>query len=106
MNWAGDAPAAGWITALWRRLELAPATLERDIQVWCWQPLVGVAWVILYAATMRFIFAVIFGHMAKISIDGVPYPALRFRGLAPWTLFKIPPTRISFTNVCGRMVVA
>jgi len=33
------------------------------------------------------VYTVLFGRIAKLPSDGIPYPVLVFSGLVPWMLF-------------------
>lgn len=41
------------------------------------------------------VFALFFGHLAKIPSDGIPYPIFSFAGLVPWTFFATGMTQAS-----------
>lgn len=59
----------------------------RDIKVRYKQTALGVAWVVLQPLVATLIFTVVFGQMAKLPSDGLPYPVFAFAALLPWNYF-------------------
>src|SRR5271168_4546954 len=59
----------------------------RDVSVRYKQTLLGAAWAILQPLMTMLIFSVLFGRIAKMPSDGVPYPIFAYAGLLPWTFF-------------------
>ena len=60
----------------------------RDIKVRYKQTVLGLAWAVLQPATTIVIFSVVFGVLARIQSDGVPYPVFALAGLLPWNFFQ------------------
>jgi lipopolysaccharide transport system permease protein len=52
------------------------------------QTVIGGAWVILQPVITMVIFTLIFGNLAKIPSDGIPYPVFAFTALLPWSYFS------------------
>lgn len=67
--------------------ELIASFVKRDIQVRYRQTIVGGLWAILQPFSTMVIFSFFFGHLAKISGGGVPYPIFSYAGLLLWTYF-------------------
>ena len=59
----------------------------RDILVSFKQTVIGVAWSVIRPLLSMVIFTVIFGRVAKLPSDGVPYPIMVFSALLPWQYF-------------------
>ncbi len=59
----------------------------RDIKVRYKQTALGVAWAVLQPVLGMLLFTVIFGHVAKISSGGIPYPIFSYSALLPWLFF-------------------
>ncbi len=59
----------------------------RDVKVRYKQTALGAAWAVLQPLTSMIIFTVIFGRLAKLPSDGVPYALFAYAGLLPWTYF-------------------
>ena len=59
----------------------------RDITVIYKQTIMGFAWAIVNPLISMVIFTFVFGKLARITSDGVPYPIFSFCALVPWTYF-------------------
>lgn len=59
----------------------------RDISVRYKQTLLGAMWAILQPFLTMVVFAVLFGKIAKLPSEGVPYAIFAYAGLLPWTFF-------------------
>lgn len=81
----------GWIPIDWRELahyrELLYFLVWRDVKVRYKQTVLGAAWAILQPLFGMIVFTVIFGRLAQIPSDGLPYAVFVFSGLLPWTFF-------------------
>lgn len=60
----------------------------RDITVLYKQSVLGFAWAIINPVFSTIIFSVVFGKLAKIDSDGIPYPLFSYAALLPWTYFS------------------
>jgi lipopolysaccharide transport system permease protein len=67
----------------------------RDISVRYKQTFLGAAWAILQPVLTMMVFSVLFGKIAKMPSDGVPYPIFVYAGLLPWTFFSNAVTNSS-----------
>lgn len=73
--------------AIWQRRELLYFLVWRDVKVRYKQTVIGAAWAVLSPLLTVLIFAVVFGRLAKIPSDGLPYVVFAFAGFLPWTYF-------------------
>lgn len=73
--------------AIWQRRELLYFLVWRDVKVRYKQTAIGAAWALLSPLLTVAIFAVVFGRLAKIPSDGLPYIVFAFAGFMPWTYF-------------------
>ena len=73
--------------AIWQRRELLYFLVWRDVKVRYKQTVIGAAWAVLSPLLTVLIFAVVFGRLAKIPSDGMPYVVFAFAGFMPWTYF-------------------
>jgi len=84
-------PAARWtwpaLDELWSYRELIGFLIWRDIKVRYKQTALGGAWAVLQPLVTMVLFSVIFGRVAKLPSDGVPYPLFTFAALLPWQMF-------------------
>lgn len=73
---------------LWRYRELFYFLTWRDVKVRYKQTALGAAWAILQPVFNMILFSIIFGRVAKLPSDEIPYPLFAFAGLLPWTFFS------------------
>jgi lipopolysaccharide transport system permease protein len=73
---------------LWRYRELFYFLAWRDILVRYKQTVVGGAWAVVRPLATLVIFTVIFGRIAKMPSEGVPYPLLVGAAMLPWQFFS------------------
>lgn len=73
---------------LWRYRELLYILSWRDILVRYKQTFIGAAWGILRPLLTMIVFTVVFGRIAKLPAEGIPYPVFIFAGLLPWQFFS------------------
>jgi lipopolysaccharide transport system permease protein len=72
---------------LWTFRELVFFMIWRDIKVRYKQTLLGAAWAVIQPVMTMLVFNFLFGNVAKVPTDGIPYPIFSFAGLLPWGLF-------------------
>jgi lipopolysaccharide transport system permease protein len=80
---AGHAERNYWHD-IWRYRELFWFLAWRDIVVRYKQTALGVGWALLQPFLTMVVFTIVFGRVAKLPSNGVPYPILVFAGLLPW----------------------
>ncbi len=84
-------PSRGFVSLklreLWQYHELLYFLTWRDIKVRYKQAALGVAWAVLQPLLTMVIFSVIFGPLANLPSDGIPYPVFSYTALLPWQLF-------------------
>lgn len=73
---------------LWRYRDLAGQIALRDITVRYRQTMLGGAWAVLQPIGLMVVFSLIFGNVAGISSNGIPYPLFSLAALVPWTFFS------------------
>ena len=66
---------------LWKYRELFYFLAWRDILVRYKQTVIGVAWSVIRPLLTMVVFSVIFGKLAKLPSEGVPYPILVFAAM-------------------------
>lgn len=93
----------GWVSLrfrdLWRYRELLYFLTWRDIKVRYKQAVLGVTWAVIQPLMMMVIFSLIFGRLAKLPSENIPYPIFSFAALLPWQLFSGALTRVSSSLV-------
>lgn len=59
----------------------------RDIKVRYKQTALGLTWAVLKPLSLMLIFTVVFGWLAQVPSDGLPYPVFSLCAILPWQLF-------------------
>ena len=84
-------PSKAWVALslrdLWAYRELLYFLTWRDIKVRYKQTVLGAAWAIIQPLLTMLIFTLLFGRLAGIKSDGIPYPIFAYAGLLIWTFF-------------------
>jgi len=83
---AGRAQKQYW-RDLWAYRELFYFLAWRDILVRYRQTAIGISWAVIRPLLTMAVFTVIFGRVARLPSDGVPYPLLVLAGMLPWQFF-------------------
>jgi lipopolysaccharide transport system permease protein len=82
----------GWpslrLRELWSYRELLYFLTWRDLKVRYKQTVLGATWAVLQPLATMLIFTVIFGRLAGIPSEGVPYALFAYSGLVLWTFFS------------------
>lgn len=103
-------PPRGWaslsLSDLWIYRDLLMTLAERDIKVRYKQTALGVIWVVLQPLIGAAIFTFVFGRVARMSSDGVPYLVFSFAGLLGWNAFNSTLTRASASVVENSRMVS
>jgi len=91
---------------LWLFRELFVFLTIREILVRYKQTVIGILWAVIRPVMLMVVFTLIFGKMAKLSSDGVPYPLLTMAGLLPWQFFQQALTRSSDSLVSNPQFIS
>jgi lipopolysaccharide transport system permease protein len=73
---------------LWRHRELLYFLVWKDVKVKYKQTVLGVSWVLLQPLIGMVLFTLLFGRVAKLPSDGLPYPLFYYASLLSWTYFS------------------
>lgn len=65
----------------------------REIKVLYKQTIFGFTWAIIRPVFSMIVFSIVFGKLAKIPSDGIPYPLFTYAALVPWTYFSMAMTK-------------
>jgi len=71
---------------VWDHRELFYFLALRDVQVRYKQTVLGVAWAVLQPLLAVIVSSLIFGRLAHMPSDGIPYPLFFYAGNLPWML--------------------
>ncbi len=98
-------PSSGWkalaLGEVWRYRELIYFLAWRDVKVRYKQTVFGASWAIFQPLITMVVFSVIFGRVAQIPSDGLPYPIFVYAALVPWLFFANSLNKASDSLVGG-----
>ena len=99
----------GWELIDWRELyeykDLFYFLVLRDVKSIYKQTVLGFFWAIIRPVFSMIIFSAVFGGLAKIPSDGVPYPIFSYAALIPWTYFSTTMTFSSQSLIAGTGII-
>lgn len=85
-------PKYGLLDLNWRELkehrELLFFLALREIKIRYKQTIMGASWALLQPLFTMIIFSLIFGRLARIPSEGIPYPVFSYSGLLLWVYFQ------------------
>lgn len=92
-------PSSGWaalnLREIWQYRDLLTTFAGRDLKLRYRQTALGALWVILQPLMAAGIFTFVFGRVAGLPSDGVPYFLFAYAGLMAWTAFSTTLTKVS-----------
>lgn len=91
---------------LWRYRELFYFLAWRDILVRYKQTAIGVAWALLRPFLTMVVFTIVFGQLAQLPSEGVPYPILVFAAMLPWQFFASALTEASNSLIINANLIS
>jgi len=90
-------PPKGWspvdLGELVAAHELLYFLVLRNLKLRYKQTALGAAWAVLQPLLAMGIFTVVFGRLARLGSDGLPYPVFALAALVPWTYFSTSLTQ-------------
>ena len=102
-------PKTGWQFVNFKELiaykDLLFFLVWRDIKVLYAQTILGFMWAILQPLIHIIIFTVIFGKVAKIETDGIPYFLFSTVAIIPWTFMSQAMNQSSQSLVTGQHIL-
>lgn len=85
-------PSKGWkvidFEEMWRYKDLLYFLTFRGIKARYAQSILGIGWAIIQPLFTTLIFTVVFGGLAKVDSDGMPYILFSYLALWPWNYFS------------------
>jgi lipopolysaccharide transport system permease protein len=102
---AGHSAGRYW-RDLWDRRELFYFLAWRDLLVRYKQTALGVAWSILRPLLTMIVFTIVFGRLAGLPANGIPYPLLVLTALLPWQLWANSFSEASFSLVDNSALIS
>jgi lipopolysaccharide transport system permease protein len=102
-------PTQGWaalnLHELYAYRDLIAFLVWRDVKVRYRQTVLGALWAMIQPLMTMIIMAFVFGRLAGMPSDGVPYPVFCFAGLVLWNLFSQAVTSASASVVNSSQLV-
>jgi lipopolysaccharide transport system permease protein len=103
-------PTRGWaarnLREVWQFRDLLFTLAGRDLKLRYKQTALGIIWVVLQPLMAAGIFSFVFGKVAKLPSDGVPYLLFSFAGLLGWNLFSNTLTKTSSCLVGNAQLIS
>ena len=103
-------PPSRWaplnLRELWEFRDLGSRFAKRDLKLRYRQTALGVIWVVLQPLLAAGAFAFVFGKVANLDSEGVPYFAFAYAGMLVWNLFSGALTRMSGALVGNAQLVS
>jgi lipopolysaccharide transport system permease protein len=72
---------------LWHYRDLLRFQVLKEVKGKYRQMALGPLWIVLQPVINMLVLSFVFGKIAKLSSDGIPYPILTYSALIPWTFF-------------------
>ncbi len=77
-----------YLRDLWNYRELFAILAWRDIIIRYKQTMIGIAWGVIKPVVTMTVFTIVFGKIANLPSDGVPYVLAVLAGMIPWQFFS------------------
>ncbi|MFO7713621.1 MAG: ABC transporter permease [Desulfosarcina sp.] len=98
-------PASGWqilnLRELFEYRDLFLSMVWRDIKVLYAQTILGFLWAIIQPLVQIILFTIVFGRVAKVPTEGIPYVLFATTAIIPWTYMSQAMTQASQSLVAG-----
>lgn len=99
-------PRSGWQIIDFRELneyrDLLFSLAWRDVKVMYAQTVLGFSWAIIQPLVQIILFTIIFGKIAKIGTNGIPYVLFSSAAVIPWNYISQAMTQSSQSLVAGQ----
>src|SRR5688500_14088614 len=84
-------PTRGWqslnLGELWRYRDLLWFMTVRNIKGRYRQMAFGPLWIVIRPVTSMILYSLVFGELAQLPSNGLPYPLFAYAALLPWNYF-------------------
>ena len=98
-------PASGWqilnLRELFEYRDLFLSMVWRDVKVLYAQTILGFLWAIIQPLAQIILFTIVFGRVAKVPTEGIPYVLFATTAIIPWTYMSQAMTQASQSLVTG-----
>ena len=90
---------------LWQYRDLFLFLVWRDIKTRYAQSVLGVGWAVIQPVFSMIVFTIVFGNLAKVNSEGVPYAIFSYTALVPWTFFSTSLTSASGSLISSKNLI-
>jgi len=90
---------------LWQYRDLFFFLVWRDVKTRYAQSVLGVGWAVIQPVFSMIVFTIVFGNLAKVSSDGLPYAIFNYAALVPWTYFSSALTGSTGSLVASKNLI-
>lgn len=103
-------PRRGWASLglgeVWEFRDLLFFLTTREIKGRYRQMALGPLWIVLKPFLTMVVLTLVFGRLAKVPSDGVPYPLFSYSALLPWTMFAVSVSKSATSLVANMSVIS
>ncbi|GAK50583.1 ABC transporter permease protein [Candidatus Moduliflexus flocculans] len=103
-------PTTGWgrlgLREIWEYRDLLYFLLWRDVKGRYKQMALGPLWIVIHPLLNMVIFSLVFGVVAKLPSNGVPYPIFTYTAILPWTFFASAVTGATHSLLSNSHLIA
>jgi lipopolysaccharide transport system permease protein len=90
---------------LWQYRDLFFFLIWRDIKTRYAQSILGVGWAVIQPVFSMIVFTIVFGNIAQVNSEGVPYAIFSYTALVPWTFFSSSLTSSSSSLISSKNLI-
>jgi lipopolysaccharide transport system permease protein len=109
-DWVENRPAERWLPRLdlrelWAYRGLARELASKTLKVRYKQTVFGVIWAVLQPLLAVVLFSIVFGRLAGLPTDGIPYPVFNYAAMILWLYVSVSVTGAALSLVENRDLV-
>lgn len=90
---------------LWQYRDLFFFLIWRDVKTRYAQSILGVGWAVIQPVFSMIVFTIVFGNIAEVNSEGVPYAIFSYTALVPWTFFSSSLTSSSSSLISSKNLI-
>ena len=103
-------PDRGWsfvnLKELWAYQDLIYLLVWREIKGRYRQMALGPLWIVIQPLMSIVVFSLVFGRLAQIPSEGIPYPVFAYTALLPWQLFSTAVSKSAGSLVANMNIIS
>ncbi len=110
VDWLENRRSSGWLPRLhlgelWAYKELGIAFALKTLKVRYKQTIFGVSWAVLQPLAAVILFTIVFGRLAGLPTDGIPYPVFSYSAMIVWLYVSLGVTAAAQSLIENRDLV-